>query len=318
MSKFVIGTDIGGTSVKLGIFKSEGELVQKWEIRTDRTNGGEKVPEDIAATVKDVLGKLKIDQNDVIGMGVGVPGPVKSDGTVMKCPNLGWGIFNVADRMKELTGLNCTALNDANAAALGEMWQGTAKGFRNLVFVTLGTGVGGGIIVDGKVISGTHGGGGEIGHILVNPKETDVCGCGCRGHLEQYASATGLARITRKRLAANDCPATTLSADNLSARIIYDAAKAGDELAKEVVEEMCAYLAQAFSGIAATVDPEVFLIGGGVSKAGSIITDTIKKYYVPSNMNVLRDPKFELASLGNDAGIWGAAYSALDAYGNKE
>ena len=186
--------------------------------------------------------------------------------------------------------------------------------FSNLVFVTLGTGVGGGIIVDGKVISGTHGGGGEIGHILVNPAEEDVCGCGCRGHLEQYASATGLARVTRKFLASDDCPPTSLNADNLSARIICDAAKAGDELAIRVVEIMCSYLAQAFSGIAATVDPEVFLIGGGVSKAGTILTDTIKKYYVPSNMNVLRDPKFELASLGNDAGIWGAAYSALDAY----
>ena len=314
MSKYVIGTDIGGTTVKLGIFSKEGELAEKWEIRTDRTNGGEKVPEDIAATVRDVLGKLKIDQSDVIGMGVGVPGPVKADGTVMKCPNLGWGIFNVADRMKELTGLNCTALNDANAAALGEMWQGTAKGFKNLVFVTLGTGVGGGIIVDGKVISGTHGGGGEIGHILVNPDERDVCGCGCRGHLEQYASATGLARVVRKIMSCDCHPSTSLKADNLSAKIIFDAAKAGDDLAKEAVEEMCFYLAQAFSGIAATVDPEAFIIGGGVSKAGSIITETVKKFYVPANMNVLRDPVFELATLGNDAGIWGAAYSALDAY----
>ncbi|MCR5520337.1 MAG: ROK family glucokinase [Lachnospiraceae bacterium] len=314
MSKYIIGTDIGGTSVKLGLFTSEGRLVHKWEIRTDRSNGGEKVPMDIATTVRETIASRGIDASDVIGMGIGVPGPVKSDGTVMKCPNLGWGIFNVADRMKELSGINCTALNDANAAALGEMWQGTAKGFKNLVFVTLGTGVGGGIIVDGKVISGTHGGGGEIGHILVEPDEEDVCGCGCKGHLEQYASATGLCRVTRKFIAEGRL-STKLSADNLSARIVFDAAKAGDELAKEAVEIMCKYLAQAFSGIAATVDPEVFLIGGGVSKAGPIITDTVKKYYVPSNMNVLKDPAFELATLGNDAGIWGAAYSALDAFG---
>ncbi len=314
MSKYVIGTDIGGTTVKIGIFTAEGELVHKWEIRTDRTDGGERVPQDIATTVKETLEMRHIDISDVIGMGVGVPGPVKSDGTVMKCPNLGWGIFNVADRMKELTGLHCTALNDANAAALGEMWQGTAKGFKNLVFVTLGTGVGGGIIVDGKVISGTHGGGGEIGHIFVEPDEEDVCGCGCKGHLEQYASATGLCRVTRKLL-KEGIMATKLKSDILSAKIVFDAAKAGDELASEAVEIMCRYLAQAFSGIAATVDPEVFLIGGGVSKAGKIITDTVKKYYVPANMNVLKDPAFELATLGNDAGIWGAAYSALDAYG---
>lgn len=314
MHKYIIGTDIGGTSVKLGLFTKEGELVHKWEIRTDRTDGGEKVPQDIAATVKETLELRNIDTADVIGMGIGVPGPVKSDGTVMKCPNLGWGIFNVADRMKELTGINCTALNDANAAALGEMWQGTAKGFKNLVFVTLGTGVGGGIIVEGKVISGTHGGGGEIGHILVNPEEQDVCGCGCRGHLEQYASATGLCRVTRKLLKEGRL-ASGLSSDYLSAKMVFDAAKSGDELAKEAVEIMCRYLAQAFSGIAATVDPEVFLIGGGVSKAGPIITDTVKKYYVPQNMNVLKNPAFELATLGNDAGIFGAAYSALDAFG---
>ena len=311
MSKYVIGTDIGGTSVKLGIFKSEGELVQKWEIRTDRTNGGEKVPEDIAATVKDVLGKLKTDQNDVIGMGVGVPGPVKSDGTVMKCPNLGWGIFNVADRMKELTGLNCTALNDANAAALGEMWQGTAKGFRNLVFVTLGTGVGGGIIVDGNVISGTHGGGGEIGHILVNPKETDVCGCGCRGHLEQYASATGVVRLVKKAIAETDEPSVLRDKEGITAKDIFDAAKAGDSLASKAVDTMCRYLAQALSGVGATVDPEAYVIGGGVARAGSIITDTVKKYFDENNLNVLRNREFRLATLGNDAGMYGAAYLTL-------
>ncbi|MCR5432590.1 MAG: ROK family protein [Lachnospiraceae bacterium] len=314
MSKYIIGTDIGGTSVKLGLFTSDGQLVHKWEIRTDRSDSGKKVPGDIAKSVNETLKARGIETGDVVGMGVGVPGPVKSDGTVMKCANLGWGIFNVADKMKELTGLPCTAVNDANAAALGEMWQGTAKGFKNLVFVTLGTGVGGGIIVDGKVISGTHGGGGEIGHIFVEPDEQDVCGCGCKGHLEQYASATGLCRVTRKLLKEGKI-STKLKADILSAKIVFDAAKAGDELAKEAVEIMCRYLAQAFSGIAATVDPEAFVIGGGVSKAGTIITDTVKKYYVPSNMNVLRDPAFELATLGNDAGIWGAAYSALDAYG---
>jgi len=314
MSKYVVGTDIGGTTVKLGLFTSDGQIVYKWEIRTDRSNGGENVPEDIAKTVKETLASRGIKNSDVIGMGVGVPGPVKQDGTVMKCPNLGWGIFNVADKMSELTGLNCTALNDANAAALGEMWLGTAKGYKNLVFVTLGTGVGGGIIIDGKVISGTHGGGGEIGHIFVEPDESDQCGCGCRGHLEQYASATGLCRVTR-RLIAEGKIETSLRPDMLSAKIVFDAAKSGDMLAIEAVETMCRYLAQAFSGIAAAVDPEVFLIGGGVSKAGRIITDNIKKYYIPENMNVLRDPEFELATLGNDAGMCGAAYSALDAYG---
>jgi len=310
MSKYVIGTDIGGTTVKIGLFKTEGVLVEKWEIPTNRANGGDSVPADIAESVNCKLAELKIDKSDVVGMGVGVPGPVTTPGVVMKCPNLGWGIFNVNERMSAETGIKSFALNDANSAALGELWHGTAKGYKNLVFVTLGTGVGGGVIVDGKVLFGTHGGAGEIGHILVNPEEEDVCGCGCKGHLEQYASATGLVRITRKALAAG--AASVLKNDeNLTAKAVFDAAKGDDEVACGAVELMCKYLAMAFSGIAATVDPEIFLIGGGVSKAGSIITETVKKYYVPANMNVLRDPEFALASLGNDAGIWGSAYHAL-------
>ena len=306
--KYCFGVDIGGTTIKMGLFSADGNLLEKWEITTRRENGGEKVPQDIADSINAKCSEKGINKDDVTGVGIGVPGPVTGDGTVMKCANLGWDIFNVNEKMSSLTGLVCKAVNDANAAALGELWKGSGKGWKNLVFVTLGTGVGGGIVIDGEIIHGIHGGGGEIGHIVVNPLETVVCGCGGHGHLEQYASATGIVRMAEKKLNESGCESSLKQIDKLTCKDIFDAAKAGDVTAVELVNTMCAYLAQAFSGIAATCDPEVYVIGGGVSKAGEIITDTVKKYFMANNMNVLTKAEFKLAELGNDAGIYGAAY----------
>lgn len=310
--KYCFGVDIGGTTIKMGLFTAEGELLDKWEIPTRRENGGEKVPQDIADAIEKKCAGKKIEKSDITGVGIGVPGPVRNDGTVMKCANLGWGIFNVNEKMSELTGLKCQALNDANAAALGELWRGSGKGFKNLVFITLGTGVGGGIVIDGKIIAGIHGGGGEIGHIVVNPKEDAVCGCGGHGHLEQYASATGIVRLAKKGL--QDKSVNTVLREKeaeLTCKDIFDAAKSGDAFANSLVDEMCSYLALALSGVAATCDPEAYVIGGGVSKAGEIITDTVKKHFYSNNMNVLTQSEFRLASLGNDAGIYGAAYMTI-------
>ena len=310
--KYCFGVDIGGTTIKMGLFTAEGELLDKWEITTRRENGGEKVPQDIADAIAQKCADKNIAKNDITGVGIGVPGPVRNDGTVMKCANLGWGIFNVNEKMSELTGLKCQALNDANAAALGELWRGSGKGFKNLVFITLGTGVGGGIVIDGKIIAGIHGGGGEIGHIVVNPKEDAVCGCGGHGHLEQYASATGIVRLAKKGL--QDKSVNTILREKeaeLTCKDIFDAAKSGDAFANSLVDEMCSYLALALSGVAATCDPEAYVIGGGVSKAGEIITDTVKKHFYSNNMNVLTQSEFRLASLGNDAGIYGAAYMTI-------
>ena len=310
--KYCFGVDIGGTTIKMGLFTAEGELLDKWEITTRRENGGEKVPQDIADAIAKKCADKNIEKSDITGVGIGVPGPVRNDGTVMKCANLGWGIFNVNEKMSELTGLKCQALNDANAAALGELWRGSGKGFKNLVFITLGTGVGGGIVIDGKIIAGIHGGGGEIGHIVVNPKEDAVCGCGGHGHLEQYASATGIVRLAKKGL--QDKSVNTVLREKeaeLTCKDIFDAAKSGDAFANGLVDEMCSYLALALSGVAATCDPEAYVIGGGVSKAGEIITDTVKKHFYSNNMNVLTQSEFILASLGNDAGIYGAAYMTI-------
>ncbi len=311
MSKYCFGVDIGGTTVKIGLFTVEGELLDKWEIPTDKTNHGEKVPADIAASLNAKIAEKGLDKADFSGVGIGVPGPVNESGTVMKCANLGWGVMDVNGIMGELTGMKCVAANDANVAALGELWKGGGKGYNTLVLLTLGTGVGGGVVVNGKVIHGIHGGGGEIGHIVVNPSETAVCGCGGHGHLEQYASATGIVRLADKMLKETDKESSLRSLETITAKDIFDAAKAGDAAALELVDTMCGYLALALSGVAATVDPEVYVIGGGVSKAGTIITDTVKKHFDANNLNVLVGREFKLAELGNDAGIYGAAYLAL-------
>lgn len=309
--KYCFGVDIGGTTVKLGLFTAEGELLEKWEIITRRENHGENVPGDICESILDKMNAKGIAKDDVTGIGIGVPGPVTGDGTVMRCANLGWDIFNVGDRMTGLTGLKCIAANDANVAALGELWRGGAKGYKDMVFITLGTGVGGGIVIDGKLVAGVHGGGGEIGHIVVNPSETDICGCGGHGHLEQYASATGIVRMAEKMLVSTARETTLRNLPAVTAKDVFDAAKAGDGVALDLVDTMCAYLAQALSGVGATVDPEVYLIGGGVSKAGTIITDTVKKHFDSNCVNVLKNREFRLATLGNDAGIYGAAYLTL-------
>lgn len=310
--KYCFGVDIGGTTIKMGLFTETGDILDKWEIVTRRENGGEAVPGDITAAIEAKITEKGLNKADITGVGIGVPGPITEDGTVMKCANLGWDIFNVNEKMTALTGLKCTAINDANAAALGELWKGAAKGCKNMVLITLGTGVGGGIVLNGKIIHGIHGGGGEIGHIVVNPLETDKCGCGGHGHLEQYASATGIVRLAKKALADASKQTTLRSVEPLTAKDIFDAAKAGDMVATELVDTMCAYLAQALSGVAATCDPEVYCFGGGVSKAGNIIPETVEKHFNSNNMNVLTGRKFVLAELGNDAGICGAAYLALN------
>ena len=310
--KYCFGIDLGGTTVKCGLFTQEGELLEKWEIPTNKENKGEKIPQDIADTILYKMEEKKLDKADVLGVGMGIPGPVNAKGVVLGCANLGWGEFNVAEKMSALTGLKFVAGNDANVAALGEMWQGGAKGYENVIMVTLGTGVGGGVIVDGHIVAGSNGAGGEIGHIVVNPQETAICGCGGHGHLEQYASATGIVRMAKKELAANDAPTTLRNYETLYAKNIFDEAKAGDDVAVALVDKLCAILAGALTHVAATVDPQVFVIGGGVSKAGEILTEGLKKHYNQNLLSALYNKEFSLATLGNDAGIYGSAKMILD------
>lgn len=311
MAKYVFGVDIGGTTVKLGLFNIDGEVLDKWEITTRKEDGGAYILKDIAESVEAKMAEKNIDKSDVTGVGMGVPGPVKEDGTVMKCVNLGWGMFNAAEELSGLLGLPVKAGNDANMAALGEYWQGGGKEYKSIIMVTLGTGVGGGIIINGKMMAGVNGAGGEIGHMTVDLDEQDKCNCGKKGCLEQYASATGIVRLANRALQTSDKPSKLRDVKTISAKEIFDAAKEGDELAESLAEEHGKYLGLALANVACVVDPDAFVIGGGVSKAGDILIDITKKYFEEFAFHACRNASFKLATLGNDAGIFGAAASIL-------
>ncbi len=314
MGSICVGIDVGGTSVKLGVFEGDGQLIRKWEIPTRKEHNGASILTDIAVSVRRTLNELEIGLADVHGAGMGVPGPVSRSGYVPRCVNLGWGEgYPARDLSLMLDGLPVQCANDANIAALGEMWQGGGKGYSDIVMVTLGTGVGGGVVVDEKIVAGTHGLGGEIGHIHVRDEETEYCNCGSRGCLEQVASATGIVREAKRTLARSDRPSILREIpDGLTAKDVADAAKAGDGLALDVMETVCHYLGRALAQIALTVDPEIFVIGGGVSRAGQFLIDMTQKYYEQYEKLSENRPLIGLAKLGNDAGIYGAARLVLD------
>ncbi len=312
MKNVYFGVDLGGTTVKLGLFDERAELLEKWEIPTRKENAGSRILGDIAEAVKKKAEEQGVSNENILGIGIGVPGPVTADNVVHQCPNLGWGTFSVAEKLSELTGVsNIKVGNDANVAALGEMWRGGGKGSNNIVMITLGTGVGGGVVLNGKILTGSRGAAGEIGHLCVNYGETDTCGCGKRGCLEQYASATGIVKEAQ-RLLAKEERETVLRKQKLSAKNIFDAAKEGDAAAIELVEQLGFYLGMAASYVAQIVDPEIFVIGGGVSRAGKILLDVIEKNYDRNVMDALKNKEFRLAELGNDAGIYGAVKMVID------
>ncbi|MCR5594500.1 MAG: ROK family glucokinase [Lachnospiraceae bacterium] len=307
MSKYVVGVDVGGTTVKIGIFTAEGEVVEKWEIPTRKEDSGSNILPDISDSIKKKIVSNDINADDVLGVGIGVPGPVDDDGVVHKAVNLGWGKFNLVDAMKPLMpGVLVKGGNDANVAALGEMWKGGGQGHDNIVAVTLGTGVGGGIIINGRLLNGSTGAGGEIGHLHVEDNETEACGCGNYGCLEEYTSATGIVRLARRALDATAAP-SCLRDTELTAKAVFDAVKDGDAIAIQVAEKFGDYLGKGLSLIAGVVNPEVFVIGGGVSKAGEILFDYIRPSYEANVFHGSKDAILALATLGNDAGIYGAA-----------
>ena len=263
----------------MGLFTTEGELLDKWEIPTRKEDGGAYILNDVAASVEAKLAEKNIAKEDVAGAGIGVPGPTLDTGYVSICVNLGWKDKNPANELSELLSIPVKAGNDANVAALGEMWKGGGEGYLDVVLLTLGTGVGGGIIINGEIAPSHRGVGGELGHITVNPDEEATCNCGNHGCLEQYASATGVVRIAKKLLAASKEESSLRTLETVTAKDVFDAAKAGDHLAVEAVEVLGKYLGLVVANVALTVDPDVFVIGGGVSKAGQVLIDVITKYY---------------------------------------
>ena len=309
MDKYCFGVDLGGRRIIKKLFSIEGQLQDKWEIPTRTENHGAEILSDIAASIQSRMDTGHLSKEQVTGIGIGVPGPVLNENIVQGCVNLGWGNVRVADELSALTGLKVKAANDANVAALGEQWQGGGKGFQNLVMFTLGTGVGGGIIQNGRIISGANGAAGEIGHMVIVDSDEVVgtCGCGHRGCLEQVASATGIVNLTEKKLAECSQDSVLREISPLTAKDVLDAAKAGDALAEQAAENMMKQLGRAAAYIACVVNPDIFVIGGGVSKAGEYLIEGISRYYKDYAFHASADTKFALASLGNDAGMIGAA-----------
>lgn len=309
-----IGVDVGGTSVKIGLFEASGELLQKWEVMTRKEEGGRYILDDTADSILKKLEELGISEEEIAGVGLGIPGPVLPNGYVEVCVNLGWrDRYPERELSERLHGLPVKSANDANAAALGEMWQGGGKGYHDIVMVTLGTGVGGGVIIDQKIVAGRHGLGGEIGHIHIREDETETCNCGGVGCVEQVASATGIAREARRQMASKDIPSVLRAfGDKVTAKDVLDGAKAGDRLALEVMDVVGHYLGLALAQISMTTDPEVFVLGGGVSKAGQFLIDVIYRNYEKFTPISKNKGGIVLATLGNDAGIYGAARLILN------
>lgn len=312
--KYGFGIDLGGTTVKMAFLDETGKMISKWEIPTVTDNGGAQILPDIAAAVDSYLKGIDFPRDQVLGIGIGIPGPVSNKGVVNRCVNLGWGVFNIADELSRLTGFPVKAGNDANVAALGEYWKGGGQGCEDMVMATLGTGVGGGIVVGGKLIHGVHGSGGEIGHMVLNRNETAVCGCGKRGCVEQYCSATGMVRIAEKMLSESDKPSILRDVFPLTAKDLFDAGKAGDELAGEILEQIYEYLGEFLGTLCSVIDPDVVVLGGGVSKAGQPLLDGAHRYFEKYVFHAAKEVRFTLASLGNDAGAYGAFKLALDAF----
>jgi len=305
VSMYCFGVDLGGTFIKFGLFDIEGNLIEKWDTPTVK----ETFFDDIAKNVLDKMSEKDIKKDDVKGVGVGVPGPVDGEGIVNGLVNLGLvGQVNIKNILEEkLGGIKCIVGNDANVAAMGEMLNGGGKGYTDMVMITLGTGVGGGVIIGGKMLSGVTGGAGEIGHFPVNVDEQATCGCGKRGCLEQYASATGIVRVAKERAMKIKMPTKILEMEELTAKDVFDLAKEGDMVAIDAVEIAARYLGIATAAIACTVNNKAFVVGGGVSRAGDFLLDKVKKYFNEYVFKPCSDVEFKLATLGNDAGIYGGA-----------
>lgn len=314
MEKICIGVDVGGTGIKLGMFREDGTLIKKWDFPTDTSDNGSHVLPDIAKSIQTMTEESFHGKAELIGVGLGVPGPVQPTGYVEVGVNLNWREMYPARELSELLGgVRVEVGNDANVAALGEAWRGGGEGAVNAVLITLGTGVGGGIIMDGEIVTGKHGLAGEIGHIHVRDGETEPCNCGAVGCLEQIASATGIVREAKRRLVKEKERESGLRAfgDKLTAKDVCDLGREGDALADEIMETVAKYLGETVAMLCMTIDPEIFIIGGGVSRAGAYLLDKIRVYYDRYMKISQNRGRVVLAELGNDAGIYGAAKLVL-------
>ena len=303
--------EAGGTKMVCAIGNENGEILEQVKFPTE-------TPE---TTMPQIFEYFK--GKDIKALGIACFGPIdlnedsETYGSITTTPKLAWSGYNIVNAAKEALGIPVGFDTDVNGSLLGEITWGCAKGLSDAIYLTIGTGVGGGIIVNGKILSGSHGSGGEIGHIHMDDNETEKCGCGKCGCLEQYASATGIARLAKRKMEKDDRPSAMRDAKSLNAKVVFDAAKAGDEMAIEVTEEFGEILGKGLANVADVINPELFVIGGGVSKAGQIVIDLIKKNYKKYVFHGSRGTDFALATLGNDAGIYGSAKLVLDGVKNS-
>ncbi|MCA1031732.1 ROK family glucokinase [Bacillus timonensis] len=312
--KWLVGVDLGGTTIKMAFINMYGEIMSKWEIVTDKT--GKSITTDIAKAIDKKLEELDQPKSKLIGIGMGAPGPVNmATGLVYETANLGWKNFPLKDRLEIETGLPAVIDNDANIAAIGEMWKGAGEGAKDLICVTLGTGVGGGIIANGEVVHGVNGAGGEIGHITSIPEGGAPCGCGKNGCLETIASATGIVRLTLEKMNRTQTESILRKkyeeTGHITSKMVFEAAQENDELATEIIEFVTFHLGLALANLANGLNPEKIVIGGGVSKAGDqlaeLVSNHFKKFAFP---RVALGAEITIATLGNDAGVIGGAWLA--------
>ena len=313
--QWITGVDLGGTTTKIAFITMGGEIVHKWEIPTDNSNEGQNITTNIAAAIDEKLAQLGETKDKLVGIGMGAPGPVDYEtGIILNVVNLGWkDNYPLKDSLEAASSLPAAIENDANCAALGEMWKGAGNGAKDLVCVTLGTGVGGGVIANGNIVQGINGAAGEIGHITAIPSGGAPCNCGKTGCLETVASATGIVRLAMIELNKNESSSelSKLFVKNgkITAKDVFDSARNGDQLAKKVLEEVSFHLGFVLANIANTLNPEKIVLGGGVSKAGNILLESVNENFAKFAFSAVRDSTdLALATLGNDAGVLGAAW----------
>lgn len=306
--EYCFGVDIGGTTVKMGLFSGEGELLEKWEIPTKKGTDSKPLLKDVGEEMEKCLSRKGIKKEEIAGVGMAAPGPVNEEGLLRGAVNIGWGdVFLGREAEKIMEIFPVFIGNDASFAALGEFTFGAGKDVSSLIMITLGTGVGGGVVLNGQVLMGKTGTAGEIGHTTINPFETLTCNCGKKGCLEQYASATGMVRMAEKFLQESNKPSPLRQLDKITAKDLWEQAKKGDELALDITKYVSHLLGMAIANACYIVDPEMVVIGGGVSQAGQFLLKMIQEAYAQHVFPHCRDKKFALAKLHNDAGIYGAA-----------
>lgn len=310
--KVFFGIDIGGTQIKFGVFSEKAKLLQKWSVKTDLSEAGSRIIPQVGKEVRNWLQKQGLTEKSVNGIGLGIPGPVDEKGYVRTCVNLNWHDFYPAIELgKEFPDAVITAGNDANVAALGEYMQGAGKRYSSAMLITIGTGIGGGIILNGKIVSGAHGIAGEIGHITTDSEATGACNCGNTGCVDHIASATGIARRMKELLAQNK-ENHALRGKDFTAKDVCDKAAEGDALCIRCIEQCMEPLGKAMAFFSHAFDPQVFIIGGGVSRAGDIILEPLRKFY-QKNLYLIREgADIRTAQLGNDAGMIGSCMMAMD------